>query len=124
MIKGNKSYLYLFVGALAALLLSTTASAQSCDSPTSLCGGDVAAVSEYVPIDFTGSPVGMCLTRDAWSVARFHTTYLNTDDGATISLQNVDCLNTTLQAIVVWPNQLDYCDISQYTPVSDCITVT
>ena len=57
-------------------------------------------------------------------MARFHTTYLNTDNGVTVNLQNVDCLNTTLQAVVVLPNQLDYCDLSQFSVVSDCITVT
>ena len=124
MIKRKKSYLYLFVCALATLLMSEEAEAQSCDNPTSLCGGDIAAVSEYGPIDFAGTSLSACLTGDAWSVAKIHTTYLSTENGATISLQNVDCLNTTLQAVVVLPNQLDYCDISQYTPVSDCITVT
>jgi gliding motility-associated-like protein len=121
MIEVKKSILSLWL--LVALLVSATALAQTCDNPTSLCGGDVVGVSEYAPIDFSGTPISTCLTGDAWSVARFHTTYLNTSNGVTISLQNVDCPNTTLQAIVVLPDQLDYCDTGQYSPVSDCITV-
>ena len=120
MIKRNKSYLTL----IALFVIGTNAIAQSCENPTTLCGGETAGVSEFYPIDFTGSPVEACLTGDVWSVVRFHTTHLSSDNGVNVSLQNVDCPNSTLMAIVVLPNQLDFCDILQYTPVSDCVTIT
>ena len=120
MLQEIKSYLTL----IAALILSLASYSQSCDNPTSLCGGESAGVSEFNPGDFSGTALESCLTGDAWSVARFHTTYLNSDNGVTVNLQNVDCLNTTLQAVVVLPDQLDYCDLSQYTVVSDCISLT
>ena len=120
MLQAQKPYLSF----LTALMLSLSSVAQTCDSPTSLCGGETTAIEAYSAIDFSGTPLENCLTGDAWSVARFHTTYLNTENGVAVNLQNVECLNTTLQAIVVLPNQLDYCDVNQFSVVSDCITVT
>ena len=50
----------------------------------------------------------------------FHTTYLSSNTGVTISMTGVDCAGTLLSAIVVEPNVLDPCNTSLYTAVSNC----
>jgi gliding motility-associated-like protein len=98
--------------------------AQTCDNPTPLCGGESELSTEFTQMDMSAAPVSSCFTGDMFSFVRFHTTYLSTTEGVTVSLSNIDCSNTAVTAMVVIANPLDYCDIIQYSPVSDCITAT
>ncbi len=110
--------------AVFSALAGTLVLAQTCETPTPLCGDQVAQVLEFSPADLTGSPVSSCLQGDYMSVARFHTTFTNTTSGVTVHLSNVNCKGSALQAIVVLPNTLDFCDFSNFEAVSDCITTS
>lgn len=98
-------------------------SAQSCDDPISICGNMTEMISDFQFADL--SAIDPCLSgNDMLAVARFHTTYLNTSSGATVSISGVDCMGTSLNAIVVQASPLDFCDPSTYTAVSSCQTVS
>ena len=108
---------YIFF--LSASLCSLFSTAQSCDNPISICGGDVETLSEFTSTDLSG--IDPCLAgNDMLSVARFHTTYLNTSSGVTVSISGLDCVGGAVKVIVVQANPLDYCDTSQYSVVSSC----
>jgi gliding motility-associated-like protein len=111
-------YLIVFLG---AALFSSISSAQTCDNPISLCGGQPESIFSFSTVDFSGLAIDSCLS-DELTVARFHTTFLETSSGVTVSLSNVICDNATLKVMVVQASPLDFCNTTLYTAVSPCIT--
>jgi len=108
---------------LSALLFSLLFTAQTCDNPTSLCGGDTEILSEFTFTDLSG--IDPCLTgNDMLAVARFHTTYINTTSGVTVSISGLDCAGGAVKVMVVQANPLDFCDTSQYSAVSSCQSIS
>ncbi len=108
---------------LSALLFSLFLTAQTCDNPISLCGGDTETLSEFTFTDLSG--IDPCLTgNDMLAVARFHTTYINTTSGVTVSISGLECMGGAVKVMVVQPNPLDYCDTSQYSVASSCQPVS
>jgi gliding motility-associated-like protein len=109
---------------LGAALYTCIASAQTCDNPISLCGNEAETLSEFSTIDFTGLAIDTCITGNLLSVARFHTSFYETDEGVTVSLSNFDCPGTTAQVLVVQANTLDFCNTTLYSAVSPCISTS
>lgn len=103
----------LFTAALASAL------GQTCENPTPICGGEVVDAGTYETIDFSGSGIDTCLTGDLYTVIRFHTSYYETSEGVQVDISNV-VSQGLISAIVVEANPLDYCDIAQYSSVSEC----
>jgi gliding motility-associated-like protein len=114
---------FTFVALLCALFvqyLSSITLAQTCDNPIEICGNEPTTIFDFVEMDFTGQAIDSCLTGGFLTAVRFHTTYLSSDEGVTISLSGVDCAGTVLRALVVEPNVLDPCNTLLYNAVSNC----
>ena len=123
MLIAEKSMFLRSIFLLSALLFSLFLTAQTCDNPISLCGGDTETLSEFTFTDLSG--IDPCLTgNDMLAVARFHTTYINTTSGVTVSISGLECMGGAVKVMVVQPNPLDYCDTSQYSVVSSCQPVS
>ncbi|PCJ81908.1 MAG: hypothetical protein COA49_02795 [Bacteroidetes bacterium] len=119
----SSMYKLTFV-ALFVALFPFLSLAQTCDNPTEICGNEAYSLSTFVPASFLGLDIDSCLTGNNVSVVRFHTTYLGSTQGVTISFSGVECNGMTLEAIVVEPNALDPCNTTLYTAVSDCTSST
>lgn len=111
----------LFSSALVLSVGLASALGQTCENPASLCGGDAQELSTFEAIDFTGLGLDSCFTGDTYTVARFHTSFLETSDGADVNISGVACPGP-MQALVVQASPLDYCDTDSYSAVSDCIS--
>jgi gliding motility-associated-like protein len=123
MLIAEKSMFLRSIFLLSALLFSLFLTAQTCDNPISLCGGDTETLSEFTFTDLSG--IDPCLTgNDMLAVARFHTTYINTTSGVTVSISGLECMGGAVKVMVVQPNPLDYCDTSQYSVASSCQPVS
>jgi gliding motility-associated-like protein len=106
--------------ALSVTHLPGKLSAQTCDEPIEICGDEPTTIVDFTDVDFTGLAIDSCVTGNFMTVIGFHTTYLNSNEGVTISMSGVACAGTFLSAIVVEPNVLDPCNTSLYTAVSNC----
>ena len=94
--------------------------AQTCDNPIEICGNDPTEIIDFTDVDFTGQAIDSCITGNLMTVIGFHTTYLSSDEGVTISISGLECDGTLLSAIVVEPNVLDPCNTTLYNAVSNC----
>ena len=109
-----------FLSALFVTHLPGTLLAQTCDNPIEICGNEPTNIVDFADVDFTGQAIDTCITGSFMTAIGFHTTYLSSNTGVTISMTGVDCAGTLLSAIVVEPNVLDPCNTSLYTAVSNC----
>ena len=114
------STIVAFLCALFVSGLSGTLLAQTCDNPIEICGNESVTIFDFIEMDFTGQAIDSCLTGGFLTVARFHTTYLSTDQGVTISLSGIDCSDAVLNVLVVEPSVLDPCNTMLYNAVSNC----
>jgi len=123
MLIAEKSMFLRSIFLSSALFFSLFFTAQTCDNPASLCGGDTETLSEFTFTDLSG--IDPCLTgNDMLAVARFHTTYINTTSGVTVSISGLDCAGGAVKAIVVQASTLDYCNTALYSVVSSCQSIS
>lgn len=84
-------------------------------------------MSSFSDADFGGLAIAPCLTSVTWTVARFHTTFFETSEGVTVDLTLLDCIGGTpssYEILVVQASPQNYCNTTQYTAVSSCITTS
>jgi len=115
----SSMYKLTFVAFFVALFPHITL-AQTCDNPTEICGNESVPISSFELASFSGLDIDSCLTGNSVTVVRFHTTYLSSSEGVTISFSGLDCNGMTLEAIVVEPSALDPCNTILYNAVSEC----
>jgi len=114
----------LFSAAIFIAFLQGGLQAQTCDNPTSLCGDELTQITEFALSDFIGQTIDSCLTGNQVSVLKFHTTYINSDQGVDVYISGLECSGAELHMIVVEFSLLDPCNTSLYTAVSECVTTT
>ena len=122
--KSLRSMSKLFTIAIFIVFLHGGTSAQTCDNPTPLCGEVETQTTEFSLSSFIGEAIDSCLTGDQVSVLKFHTTYLNSDEGVDVSISGLECSDIELNMIVVEFSLLEPCNSSLYTAVSECVTTT
>lgn len=96
---------------------------QTCDNPILLCGEQFDAVN--IGADTLADPIG-CLDTPWLAVGTFTTNGITDVPGnVTIDIANVQCaaggVPSLVKAVVVKPDQQDFCDVTTYVPVSDCV---
>lgn len=104
------------------LFLSAQVLGQTCDNPTLLCGERWEELSIQDTLEVS---IG-CVDTPWLAVGVFTTNSITSVPGnADISIAGIDCsaggVPDLLKAVVVKPDQQDFCDVSSYVPVSDCI---
>lgn len=114
---------------LVAVVLAAVAgslSGQTCDNPTLLCGEqwDPLAISA----DTLETSIG-CIDTPWLAVGTFTTNSITSVTGnVTLNVSGLNCstggVPSLVKAVVVYPNQQDFCDIASYVPVSDCIEMS
>ncbi len=122
--KSLRSMYKLFSFAIVIAFLQGSISAQTCDYPTPLCGDEPEQVTSFYPTIFAGEPIDSCMTGDMVTVLKFHTTYLNSDQGVDVSITGLECSGAELNILVVEHSLLDPCNSSLYSAVSECATTT
>ena len=122
--KSLRSMYKLFSAAIFIVFLHGGISGQTCDNPTPLCGDEPTQITDFSPSSFIGQTIDSCLTGDQVTVLKFHTTYLNSDEGVDVSISGLESSGAELQMIVVAFSLLDPCNSSLYTAVSECVTTT
>ncbi len=98
--------------------------AQTCDNPVPICGNTITQTTEFSPSSFVGQPIDSCLSGDQLTVLKFHTTYLNSEEGVDVSISDLECQGAELHILVVAFSLLDPCNSSLYTAVSECVATT
>jgi gliding motility-associated-like protein len=104
---------------------STRATAQDCNNPQLICGEAPTAIglSNLQPVTYE------CMNAPYTLFLHF-TTNLNTSFTGSVNLHfdamncGTDGVPDIIQAIIVKPNQQDFCNDLAYTPVSPCLDVT
>lgn len=114
--------LRLWLGLAAVWSFAFPVLGQTCDNPILLCGEQW---DDFEVQDTVEVAIG-CIDTPWLAVGVFTTNSITSVSGnVDISLAGINC-NTSgvpdlLKAVVVKPDQQDFCDVNAYIPVSDCI---
>ncbi|MFB1020047.1 MAG: hypothetical protein QMC37_07400, partial [Flavobacteriales bacterium] len=76
--------------ALSVAQLPGKLCAQTCDNPIEICGNEATSIVDFADVDFTGQPIDSCVVGTLMTVIGFHTTYLSSNQGVTISMSGLD----------------------------------
>jgi gliding motility-associated-like protein len=111
-----------FLSLLAGLFALHGVQSQGCDAPLQLCGESPTAIG----ISALQPTLYSCIDAPYAVFLQFRTNQ-STDFTGSVQV-NFDAINCSsggvpdvVQAIVVEPNQQDFCEVSEYVPVSPCV---